>query len=147
MRLSPKSIGGILGGWILILCVFVSSLWLHRTGDWRGYSITALVGLSGIAVGWLVGLLASPYDRSEKTRFAKYSEVISAFLGGYVLSKIDPTLSLILSNDNLIRNPIYGARVLVFVTCLITAAITMYVYRLYDHLERTSGSIKVGQGA
>src|SRR5262249_54299989 len=51
-----------------------------------------LSGLLGASLGWMVGILASPYDVIEKSAFGQFGTLIYGFLTGYVVSKFDPLL-------------------------------------------------------
>jgi MFS family permease len=42
----------------------------------------------GLACGWLLGIMASPDDAEEQTRFSRMGTTAGTFLTGYVLSKI-----------------------------------------------------------
>jgi MFS family permease len=127
-----KPLLGIVGGAVPIAVTAVAAAWVHHTPT--QYAITVIVGTFGVVVGWLIGFLASPYSELEEKRFSKYAATISAFLSGYALSKLEPTLNFIIANGNLVTKPLYGIRVLAFFICAIAAAITMYVFRLYTHV-------------
>jgi hypothetical protein len=51
-----------------------------------------LSGLLGASLGWVIGILASPYDVTEESAFGKFGTLIYGFLTGYVVSKFDPLL-------------------------------------------------------
>lgn len=130
-----KSIIGIAGGVALMAVAGIAAYVADPTGDPRQFAMTVLVGAFGVAVGWLIGFLASPYGAVEENRFSRYAATVSAFLSGYALSKIEPTLTFILADGKLLTQQLYGVRVMVFLICLITAAITMYVFRIYTDID------------
>jgi len=129
MVTSTKSISGIISGGVLVLVVLCVAWRAHVELSLPGTWLTVLVGLSGIALGWLLGFLASPYGPEEDTRFAKYASLISLFLSGYALAKIDPVVNKVLSGT--LTEVSYGLRFAVFFICMVVSAITMYVFRLY----------------
>ena len=43
----------------------------------------------GATLGWLVGILISPYSEGEEKMFATYAGAISAFISGYFIAKFD----------------------------------------------------------
>jgi H+/Cl- antiporter ClcA len=101
----------------------------YNTGE--DQPLLLLCGITGGALGWIAGILASPYD-PEKTSFAEFGKLIYGFLSGYVLSKFDPaiTKALGLTGDG----PLAG-RAMVFATFtlasfLIAVAVT-YISRMY----------------
>jgi hypothetical protein len=68
---------------------------VHEGGRLNGPLI--LGGILGAAIGWVAGILASPYNASEKGSFAELSKLIYGFLTGYVISKLDPIISNVLA--------------------------------------------------
>lgn len=136
-----KPILGIFGGAILVGLAGTAAWCVHQREHSGGFALTFLIGLSGVALGWLVGFLASPYSEVEERRFSKYAAAVAAFVSGYLLGKLEPTVNAILKDDNLIVNPVHGARVLLFVIAAIAAAITMYVFRLYTVLDEEARKV------
>ena len=60
-----------------------------------------LSGLLGASLGWVVGILASPYDPTEKSAFGRFGQLIYGFLSGYALSKLDPVLQNAISSGTM----------------------------------------------
>lgn len=52
----------------------------------------ALISIVAATFGWVVGLLSAPRSREEKSHFSELAKVISGFVTGYLLSKIDPLI-------------------------------------------------------
>ncbi|MBE9193574.1 hypothetical protein IQ230_25255 [Gloeocapsopsis crepidinum LEGE 06123] len=90
-----------------------------------------LIGVAGVTVGWFIGFLASPYTIVEEKRFSRFATAIVSFLTGYVISKVEPIISYLFTGARLIEQPLYGARLLIFLACLIIGSLNMYTYRLY----------------
>lgn len=130
--ITSKALAGILGCSALVGAAFFVSWRVHLELGLPGAWLTILVGLGGVASGWLLGFLASPYERQEGQRFAKYASLISLFLSGYAIAKIDPVLDEVLAGT--LTQEAYGLRIGVFFSCLIPSAIEMYVFRLYTGL-------------
>jgi hypothetical protein len=53
----------------------------------RGMNLTVVI--VGCAIGWFTGLLATPYNQKERSRFEIYARAISLFLSSCALAKID----------------------------------------------------------
>lgn len=124
-----RSIVSLLVGFV----IFGIVLWVARTvheelGD-VGFAQTVLIAAGGWAAGWLVGFLVSPSTSQEIKRFSQASSTISAFISGFALAKLEPSLTPLFENGRLINEPIYGIRLLIFMICFAIAAINMYVYR------------------
>ncbi len=115
------------------LLVFGVVLWIARTVHQElndeGFAQTVLIGVGGWAVGWLVGFLISPSTGQEIKKFSQAASTIGAFVSGFALAKLEPSLTPLFENGRLINEPIYGIRLLIFMICFAIAAINMYIYR------------------
>ncbi len=79
MDAPKKPLLSIIGGCAMMALTFVVAYLAHCEADIGSYWLTALVGLAGIACGWLTGFLASPYTSAEGKAFAKYASLIMSF--------------------------------------------------------------------
>ena len=79
----------------------------------------------------MIGVLISPYTLIEEKRFSKLATAIIGFISGYVASQIQPLIAHLFEDLIVIENPIYGARLLIFLTYLVIGSLNMYTYRLY----------------
>ncbi len=124
-----RSFASLLIGFI----VFGVVLWIARTVHQElrdeGFAQTVLVGTAGWATGWLVGFLVSPSTSQEIKKFSQAASTISAFVSGFALAKLEPSLTPLFEDGRLINEPIYGIRLMIFMICFAIAAINMYVYR------------------
>lgn len=93
--------------------------------------ITVLIGYAGAVFGWLAGFMASPYDMKEEKRLTRVASWISLLTSGYLIGKLEPSITLLFSDGNLIKQPVYGVRLLAFLINLVCTGITVYLYRLY----------------
>lgn len=79
MPLKPNQIKTLIGaciGTAIFLQLALGAYVVHKNGPLAGYALTMIIALFGVSLGWLVGLLASPYDDSELQRFAKYAGAV-----------------------------------------------------------------------
>jgi uncharacterized membrane protein YeaQ/YmgE (transglycosylase-associated protein family) len=113
--------------------VFGIVLWIahtvHQELKDAGFAQTVLIGTAGWATGWLVGFLISPSTSQEIKKFSQATSTIGAFLTGFALAKLEPSLTPLFADGRLINQPIYGIRLMIFMICFAIAAINMYVYR------------------
>lgn len=66
-------------------------LWIgYKIGkDDGSYILNWLISLLGVLIGWILGILATPFDGAESQKFLTIGQSISVFLSGYVISKLD----------------------------------------------------------
>lgn len=120
----------------IVFLIMVALIW-HLTSRVAGapdnpqaVSANRLVALIGALCGWIIGVAFAPFSESEHTQFLAISSVISAFLSGYVVSKLDRYLEGVLFPVGIeTRNS--WARVGLFVAALLLAATTVFINRLY----------------
>ena len=124
-----RSFATLLIGFVVFGVVLWIARTVHQELDDAGFAQTVLIGTAGWAAGWLVGFLVSPSTSQEIKRFSQAASTISAFLAGFALAKLEPSLTPLFANGRLINEPIYGIRLMIFMICFAIAAINMYVYR------------------
>lgn len=104
----------------------------HKEGEnCKELAYSLLVGLSGITIGWLIGLFASPFSNEEQKKFGQLSTVIIGFLSGYFLSKIEPLITHLTSNAEVFTQDLILIRFLIFLTSGIFGFLYMFSYRKY----------------
>lgn len=117
----------------LIMTALIWSLTSRVAGaldDPQAISANRLVALIGALCGWIIGIAFAPFSSAEHTQFIAISSVISAFLSGYVVSKLDRYLEGVLFPVGVeTRNS--WARVGLFTVTLLLAATTVFINRLY----------------
>jgi hypothetical protein len=79
---------------VIAAAIYAGLLWfaMHYSDASRS-PILILAGLLGASLGWVVGLLVSPYNEGEQSAFGEYGKLIYGFLSGYLLSKFDPVIA------------------------------------------------------
>src|SRR6516165_4218509 len=105
---------GLLGLTLVILSFYI--------GAPAAVPISIAVIVVGTAVGWLLGLVVSPYSESEKTRFGGYARAFGVFASGYLVAKADKVLEKVFDPDFLLDS-VHGFRTLSFATSLILGLI------------------------
>jgi len=123
---------------ISLIVINLVSYFLLGLATWRVFHdrpeefwLTLAVGVLGVVVGWLLGFLASPSTATENERFSAYSGAIATFVSGYFVSKFDPVLTKLLENPDRLATPVVGLKLVVFVACLVSGALIMYMVRSY----------------
>jgi hypothetical protein len=107
---------------VILVCVLVH----------RGDSLAWLCSAFGLAAGWATGILLAPYQ-SEQTRFREYAKLLSVFLTGYAVSKVDRLFDLWFdpARGPLILDQVFAHRALIWATSFFLACVSTYVARKY----------------
>lgn len=127
-----RSYSGLLVGFIIFGMVIWLANRVHSELNDPGFAQTVLIAVAGWASGWLVGFLVAPNTSHELKNLSQATSTITAFIAGFVLAKIEPSLTPIFADGRLMNEPIYGIRVLIFIICFVVAAINMYVFREFN---------------
>ena len=100
---------------------------LGRTTDGKlGY---ALVGLTGMLTGWGCGMYFAPY-KEELGKFLTIGQAVSAFVSGYLVSKVDRFLEASLfPTEGVMAGDWFGAAI--FAAAFLNAALVVYSNRSY----------------
>lgn len=61
---------------------------MFRVETPNGKILNLVFVVAGIAMSWLIGIVASPYDQSEEHQFGKLVAAATLFLSRYFLSKL-----------------------------------------------------------
>jgi len=120
-----------------IAFLFFSWLIWHLTGvlnnaseDPAAKNANRLVAMLGAIFGWIIGIAFAPFSPEEQTHFEAISKVVSAFLSGYVVSKLDRFLEAkLFPVDEVSRDS--WTRVGIFTAALLLVSVTVFVNRLY----------------
>jgi hypothetical protein len=99
---------------------------------WWHDALAVLCAVLGVAIGWLAGTLISPYG-SEAKQFATFGKVVSAFVTGFLVSKVDSIFTLLSREEyhNLITQPMVIRRFLITVTTALLSMMVVFIAREY----------------
>ena len=113
--------------------VLVRLCWIMSSSE----QITAInlsILILSTAIGWLLAVVATPYDKQEQTRFETYTKAVGVFISGFALAKLDRVIDLLISPDNL-NNPLSVFRWMAFTSGLIIAFIIVFSFRQYTRID------------
>lgn len=80
----------------VIFAAVIIWLCIANVHDAHQAILNALVTLIGALGGWAVGMFFVPYTKDEALRFAAVGKTVSAFASGYVISKLDRFLEIVM---------------------------------------------------
>jgi len=121
--------GYALGGAILVTCLVISGL----SGTTPSFHV--LLCLLGGAAGWTVGIVATPFDEEEKTKF---SEILKGFLAlgsGYAIAKLEGPIVEAATAAIKVDGSGIAVRIALFTTCFLVGLLLTLVTRLYGSTE------------
>lgn len=117
------AVAAVLNLMLLVLCFVMSD-----SNVTRGVNLTVVI--LGFALGWFTGIVATPYNQKEQSRFEIYTKAISLFLSGYALAKIDRVIEQLISVDTL-HDQLIVFRILAFASGFLITLIAVFVFRQY----------------
>ena len=97
-------------------------------------AINVLVGFFGLAGGWLVGIILSPFTTAEGAQFTAYAGAVSAFVTGYASGKVDDLVKYVLSPQNLTRRRAFHG--VLFLVTFLVALIAVFGFRYYSTMPQ-----------
>lgn len=123
--LATGSFATIFGVGLLILVFFESNS--------NEYATTLLICLSGCLLGWVIGIITSPYGKPDADNISKFTKLIGTFLSGYILAKMDKIFENFLSVKNVESSfsGLSGIRILFFLCYFLLTWVVVFVYRQY----------------
>jgi hypothetical protein len=106
--------------------------------------LAVLSALLGTALGWALGTLLSPFQEGEIRTFKEVSKILSAFLGGIVLSKVGYLVDIASTDKNLsvLFNRMVVQRVMVAAVCLLVTMMVVFVSRQYFQVDEPNKNSK-----
>ena len=110
-----KLIGSAAAG--LALGGVVTYLSYAMGDDFKASSLNLLIVVLGLALGWLLGILLSPYSEREEKKFSEYA-------------KVDKVIEALFQPD-FILDSVHGFRVMSFIAALIISLVFTFVFRRY----------------
>ena len=119
---------GVLGIALLAITVLMSP-------DRRAWAFNGGVLVLGVSAGWLMGIVASPYDASEQKQFFTFGKALSVFASGYLIGKVDKLMERVLSPDFLL-SPVVAFHVMIFLSAFLIAFVATFVARRYLGTEQ-----------
>jgi len=127
-----KTLVALAAGYTTLAVLAWCAYYVHQPPNIPEFALTVAIGATGLAVGWVIGLLASPYEAAETKRFAALTTAVTSFVSGYVLSKLDPVITAALKPETaLAADRISLLRILAFGCSVLVGGVTMYSYRAY----------------
>lgn len=124
----------IYGSTISAIILFGILLWCAQSPALapteKEFALHLSVMVLGITIGWIIGILSSPYGETEKEQFSTIVKGVTVFFSGYALAKVDPIITAILKPEAF-SEPVVAFRVIAFLISFLLAVVITFVYRKY----------------
>lgn len=98
--------------------------------DTQAHCLNIILLIVALFLGWVTGILATPYSSTEQKDFTTYGKVISVFISGFVVAKADKAIEHIFDPQTL-SDPVALFRLALFVVGFLLALILTFVCRRY----------------
>lgn len=113
----------ILGIPAVVICFFIGT-------DRQAYCLNIMVLIVALLLGWVVGILATPYTSTEKKVFTTYTKAISAFISGFAVAKADKAIEHFFDPQTL-SDSVTLFRLALFVAGFLLSLLLTFVCRRY----------------
>lgn len=98
--------------------------------DYKASALNLLIVILGLALGWLLGILLSPYSDVEEKKFTEYAKAFGVFASGYLVGKVDKVIEALFQPDFVLES-VHGFRVMSFLAALIISLVLTFIFRRY----------------
>lgn len=106
----------------------------------KEFFTSVMVMVFGACLGWLSGLVASPYTDREASRFNSFSKAAGTFASGYLLAKADNLFSELMSKEFLLNFEI-GIRMISFFCAFAIFFLITFIFRNYAPNTRLPNNV------
>lgn len=130
MELNYKLIGSAITALVLLGAILWCAQSTAISPTEKDYILNISIIIVGTTIGWIVGILSSPYGEKEKEQFSTFVKGVTVFFSGYSLAKLDPIITTILKPE-LFMEPVVAFRGIAFCTSLLLALVITFIYRKY----------------
>ncbi len=103
--------------------------------------VNALVALSGAITGWALGMFFAPFSEKEAAKFSSIGQAVSAFVSGYVISKLDRFLEAVMFQEQ-VPVTITWVRFGLFFCSLMLVMLAVFSNRAYFRAEHPTQSLE-----
>jgi hypothetical protein len=86
---------------VVAAILYCGLLWFALSYQEGKYTqILVLSGITAAALGWIFGIMISPYNSGERSAFSEHARLVYGFVTGYVISKLDPLLTRLIETKS-----------------------------------------------
>jgi D-alanyl-lipoteichoic acid acyltransferase DltB (MBOAT superfamily) len=123
-----KLIMSTIAAFVLGVTIVILTFYIGDTTTIKVLSLSIIV--LGISIGWVIGIIISPYDTSESKQFSIFAKTLATFISGYLIGKIDKFIEEIFK-PSFLFDSVNGFRMIAFVSVLLISMLITFIYRTY----------------
>jgi hypothetical protein len=116
----------IIGATILVVMIIAAFEFPPKEHRW----ISLMLLIAGISVGWVIGIVISPYTTGEKTKFQSYMKAVASFLSGYVVAHLNDLIKEIMKKEFL-GNSLHLFQLILLLAGFCVSVVLVYYTREY----------------
>lgn len=96
-----------------------------------------LLALAGALIGWALGMFFAPFTATEAARFSSIGQTVSAFVSGYVISKLDRFLEATMFHDR-VPDTVTWVRFGLFFCSMLLVMLAVFSNRAYFRADQSA---------
>jgi len=96
----------------------------------KDFAFSALVGLTGCAVGTVIAVVITPLTAEERRGWTTLTSALAGVIAGYGIKVADESIGYLVKTGSLL-DPLFGLRFATFVLCMLTSLAWGFSYRRY----------------
>jgi len=123
-----KIVGSSLAALILLAVLCVVAVFVG--GSKLTVALNFAVLTFGVSLGWIFGIVVSPYTAGEQRQFTALSKAVAVFASGYAVGKLDSLIGKLVDPAFALET-VHGFRLLAFVSAFAISMLFTFVYRQY----------------
>jgi hypothetical protein len=129
MKSNRKVVCSYITAGAIFLVIFLAALFYPTEAKARWMHLMLIA--TGVSIGWILGIVLSPYTQGEKTKFDSYVKAVAAFLSGYVVAHLNGLI------EHMMKPEFFGDstrlfQVLLFLAAFSSSLVVVYVSRHYE---------------
>jgi hypothetical protein len=115
----------------IVFAILIAWLCLLVSNDPADRVLNVLLAMIGALLGWAFGMFFAPYDKKERARFSSIGQAVSAFVSGYVISKLDRFLEVTMFGSDKLPITITWVRIGLLSSSLLLIMLLVFSNRSY----------------
>lgn len=105
-------------------------------------ALNMAVLILGLSLGWMVGIIASPYDAAEQQQFSTMAKAVTVFFSGYAAGKVDALVTTLFSPAFALESA-HGFRIVGSLSAFTISLAITFIFRRYALLPNAPAARQI----